>query len=51
MAFWFNRLIEYWGLPSIEEVVDHVRRGSVQVVQMGNYGPDFYSVCEDPEVP
>ena len=48
--FWFNRLIEYWTLPQAEQVVDHVRRGNVQIVQMGNFGPDFYSLADDPEI-
>ena len=25
-GFWFNRLIEYWTLPTADQVVDHVRR-------------------------
>ncbi|MDA0745202.1 MAG: hypothetical protein O2954_01710 [bacterium] len=45
--FWFNRIIEYWSLPRASEVVEHVRRAKVQVVQMGNFGPDFYSLAED----
>ncbi|MSS73134.1 MAG: hypothetical protein EXS64_16830 [Candidatus Latescibacteria bacterium] len=45
--FWFNRIIEYWSLPGALEVVEHVRRAKVQVVQMGNFGPDFYSLAED----
>jgi len=45
--FWFNRLIEYWSLPTADQVVDHVRRGKVQVVQMGNFGPDFYGLAGD----
>lgn len=49
--FWFNRFIEYWNLPEdADRLVDHVRRGRVQVVQMGNFGPDFYSVAEDDSV-
>ena len=24
-GFWFNRLIEYWTLPTVDQVVDHVR--------------------------
>ena len=48
--FWFNRHIEYWSLPPAEDVLDHERRARIQVVQMGNFGPDFYSVVEDPEV-
>ena len=49
-GFWFNRLIEYWTLPEPEQVLDHVRRGHVQVVQMGNFGPDFYSLADDSDV-
>jgi len=48
--FWFNRFIEYWTLPAAEQVVDHVRRGHVQVVQVGNFGPDFYGLAEDADV-
>jgi hypothetical protein len=48
--FWFNRLIEYWTLPTIDQVVDHVRRGKVQVVQMGNFGPDFYGLAGDASI-
>jgi len=48
--FWFNRLIEYWTLPRAEEVVEHVIRGKVQVVQIGNFGPDFYSLADDSQV-
>lgn len=44
---WFNRFIEYWTLPRPEQVLDHVRRGHVQLVQMGNFGPDFYSMATD----
>ncbi len=49
-GFWFNRLIEYWTLPTADQVVDHVRRGKVQVVQMGNFGPDFYGLAADASV-
>ena len=49
-GFWFNRLIEYWTLPTADQVVDHVHRGKVQVVQMGNFGPDFYALAGDPSV-
>ena len=48
--FWFNRLIEYWTLPTADQVVEHVRRGKVQVVQMGNFGPDFYGLAGDEKV-
>ena len=49
-GFWFNRLIEYWTLPTADQVVDHVRRGKVQLVQMGNFGPDFYGLADDADV-
>ncbi|NKB67937.1 MAG: hypothetical protein GKR89_12825 [Candidatus Latescibacteria bacterium] len=49
-GFWFNRLIEYWTMPTAEQVVEHVRRGKVQVVQMGNFGPDFYGLAGDPSI-
>lgn len=50
MSFWFNRLIEYWTLPTAEQIVPHVHRGKVQLVQMGNFGPDFYSLADDTSV-
>ena len=37
-GFWFNRLIEYWTWPTANQVVDRVRRGKGQLVQMGNFG-------------
>ena len=44
---WFNRFIEYWTLPKAEAVLDHVRRADVQLVQCGNFGPDFYSMASN----
>ena len=32
--FWFNRIIEYWTMPRGLDLVAHVRRGRVQVVQV-----------------
>ena len=49
-GFWFNRIIEYWNLPTADLVLDHVRRGKVQVVQVGNFGVDFYGLADDPDV-
>ena len=49
-GFWFNRIIEYWTLPPADLVLDHVRRGKVQVVQIGNFGVDFYGLADDPDV-
>lgn len=50
-SFWFNRMVEYWTMPTqIEKVVEHVRRARIQVVQTGNFGPDFYSLADDATV-
>ncbi len=52
--FWFNRMAEYWSLPRPQEreaVIEHVRRADLQVVQTGNFGPFFYGLADDPEVP
>ena len=48
--FWFNRIIEYWVMPQGPELVEHVRRARVQVVQTGNFGPLFYGLADDPEM-
>ena len=45
-----SRLVEHWTLPTAEQVVDHVRRAKIQVVQCGNYGFDFYSIAEADDV-
>ena len=42
-----SRIIEHWTLPEASQVLDHVRRARIQVVQIGNFGLDFYSLAED----
>ena len=48
--FWFNRMAEHWTVPQRLDLVEHVRRGRVQLVQMGTYGPMFYGLADDAEV-
>ena len=48
--FWFNRMAEHWSLPERLDLVEHVRRAKLQVVQVGTFGPMFYSLADDPEV-
>lgn len=43
------RIIEHWTLPTAAQVVDHVRRARIQLVQMGNFGVEFYSLTDDEE--
>ena len=48
--FWFNRMAEHWSIPERLDLVEHVRRAKLQVVQIGTFGPMFYSLADDPEV-
>ena len=48
--FWFNRIAEHWSIPERLDLVEHVRRAKLQVVQVGTFGPMFYSLADDPEV-
>ena len=48
--FWFNRMAEHWSIPERLDLVEHVRRAKLQVVQVGTFGPMFYSLADDPEV-
>ena len=48
--FWFNRMAEHWVVPQRLDLVEHVRRGRLQVVQTGTFGPQFYGLADDPEV-
>ena len=48
--FWFNRMVEHWSIPERIDLVEHVRRAQLQVVQVGTFGPMFYSLADDPEV-
>ena len=48
--FWFNRIVEYWVMPQGYELIEHIRRAKVQVVQIGNFGPLLYGLADDPEI-
>ena len=45
-----SRIIEHWTLPAASQVVDHVRRARIQLVQIGNFGVDFYSLVGDENI-
>ncbi len=49
--FWFNRMVEYWGLPLHLDLVEHTRRARLQMVQLGDFGPMFWGLADDPQVP
>ena len=49
-TFWFNRMAEHWTIPQRLDLVEHVRRAGLQVVQTGTFGPMFYGLADDPEV-
>ena len=49
-TFWFNRMAEHWSMPQRLDLVEHVRRAGLQVVQTGTFGPMFYGLADDPEV-
>lgn len=46
-----SRIIEHWTLPRADQVLDHVRRARIELVQVGNFGADFYSLAGDESVP
>ena len=46
-----SRIIEHWTLPAADQVLDHVRRAQIQLVQVGNFGSDFYSLAEAADLP
>jgi hypothetical protein len=48
-VFWFNRMVEYWSIPLHLDLADLVRRGGIQLVQAGTFGPQFYSLADDPD--
>ena len=45
-----SRIIEHWTLPEAYQVVDHVRRARIQLVQAGNFGMEFYSLAGDGDI-
>ncbi|MEW6752150.1 MAG: hypothetical protein AB1505_14385 [Candidatus Latescibacterota bacterium] len=49
-SFWFNRMVEYWSIPTQLDLADLVRRGGTQLVQAGTFGPQFYSLADDSTV-
>jgi len=49
--FWFNRMVEYWGIPLHLDLVEHTRRARLQVLQIGDFGPMFWGMADDPQVP
>lgn len=49
-VFWFNRMVEYWSIPLRLDLGDLVRRARIQMVQAGTFGPQFYSLADDPAV-
>lgn len=48
--FRFNRAVVHWCPPQRLDLAEHVRRGRLQLVQCGNFGPMFYGLADDPEV-
>jgi len=48
--FWFNRMVEYWSIPPRLDLVNLVKQSRIQVVQTGTFGPQFYSLADDPDV-
>ena len=48
--FWFNRFTEHWVVPQRLDLVEQARRGRLQVVQTGTFGPQFYSNADDEAV-
>jgi hypothetical protein len=49
--FWFNRMVEYWDIPLHLDLVEHTRRARLQVLQLGDFGPMFWGLADDPAVP
>ena len=49
-SFWFNRMVEYWSLPTHLDIPGLVRRAGIQLVQAGTFGPQFYGLADDPSV-
>ena len=47
---WFNRIVEYWVMPQGDELVEHIRRAKLQVVQIGNFGPLLYGLADDHDI-
>ena len=50
ILFWFNRFTEHWVAPQRLDLVEQARRGRLQVVQTGTFGPQFYGNADDDTV-
>ena len=51
VPFAFQRCAVHWCPPQRIDLVEHVREARLQLVQAGNFGPMFYSLADDPQVP
>lgn len=49
--FTFQRCAVHWCPPQRIDLVEHVREARLQLVQAGNFGPMFYSLADDAQVP
>jgi hypothetical protein len=45
--FWFHRMAEHWSIPQRLDLIEHVKRAHLQVVQIGTFGPIFYGLADD----
>lgn len=43
---WFNCMTEHWNLPQRLDLTEYVRRGTLQRVQAGTFGPQFCGLAE-----
>jgi hypothetical protein len=44
-------MVEYWGIPQHLDLIEHTRRAKLQVLQLGDFGPMFWGLADDPSVP
>ncbi len=43
--FWANRILSYWTPFDIDHLLDYIGRLRPQVLQIGHFGPLFFSMC------
>ena len=43
--FWANRILSYWTPYDTEHLLEHIERLEPQVLQIGHFGPLFYSMA------
>ena len=48
--FSFQRCTVRWCPPQRLDLIEHLREGRLQMVQVGNFEPKFYGLADDPEV-